>query len=63
MTEDSPVEKPRQYGDAINTDPELSRLAQARTDEEALAIEAEMLVETDPLLEGSIEEIEEESVL
>jgi hypothetical protein len=43
---DSVLEQVRQFGDAIHTDQGLAQLAQAQTDEEALAIEASLLVET-----------------
>ena len=47
--------QPRQYGDAVKADEGLARLAQAQSDEEAMEIEAALLVETDLLL-GNAEE-------
>ena len=46
MTTDSQLEQPRQFGDAANfEDQGLAQFAQVQSDEEAIAIEATLLVE------------------
>lgn len=59
MAIDSQLEQPRQFGDATNEDEGLTKLTQAQSDEEAIAIEAALLVETN----FPPDEAEEETVL
>ncbi|HEY9695851.1 MAG TPA: hypothetical protein V6D10_01065 [Trichocoleus sp.] len=46
MNTDSQLGQPRQFGDVANEDEGLNKLAQAQSDEAAIAIEATLLVET-----------------
>lgn len=57
MNTDSQPEQPRQYGNASHEDEGLAKLVQAQSDEEAMTVEASLLVETN----FSKEETENES--
>lgn len=59
MTQEPQIEQPRQYGDEINIDAGLTPLSQAKTDEEAMAIEAILLIETDAIMDATVPTPEE----
>lgn len=59
MPDENSQDQPRQYGEEVHTDEGLAKLAQAQSDEEAMAIEASLLIETDHIVDPS-EQIEDE---